>query len=269
MVFENTLRRRLEEGYLAFGAVTQIPSTALVEILGLAGFDFTMIDTEHGLYDIQTAGELIRAANGAGLSAVVRVIGNEKGVIMKALDMGAQGVVVPHISTKDDAARAVEACRYGRATGRGACPVVRAADYGLADWPTVQATSNRDAMAIMLIEDLEGTRNIEDIVSVEGVDAIYMGPFDMSVAAGYEGNWNHPEIQKALDRVLAACREREIPVMHSLLFGPEVETWTDKGVRMFLQRADSAVFGNACRAFLSSVEPVRDKKFLSTVAARE
>lgn len=261
MVRENKLRKKLTNGYLAFGAVTQIPSTALVEILGLSGFDFAMIDTEHGMYDIQTAGELIRAANGSGLDALVRVIGNDKGVIMKALDMGAQGVIVPHISNKDDAAQAVESCRYGSATGRGACPVVRAADYGLGHWPTIQKESDMNAMAIMLIEDLEGVRNIDDIISVDGVDAVYLGPFDMSVSAGYKGEWNNPEIQKALDTVLTACNERNVPVMHSLLFGTDVEMWAEKGVRLFLQRADASVFSNACKTFLESVEYIKTKKF--------
>jgi len=246
----------LDEGGVAFGATTQIPAPALVEIMGRAGFDFTMIDTEHGLYDIETAGELIRAAQGAQLTPIVRVLKNDQALISKALDLGAQGVVIPHVSTKGDAARAVEASKYGPA-GRGACPLVRAADYGLADWGQYQDEANRTTMVFLLIEDLGAAGRIEDILSVPGVDVVFPGPFDMSVAAGYRGNVHHPEIQKALDRVLAACNERGIPVMHALTGGADVEAWVNKGVRLILQSADSVVFARACRAFLESVSHLR------------
>ncbi|MGD2157128.1 MAG: aldolase/citrate lyase family protein, partial [Anaerolineales bacterium] len=172
----NRLKRILNEGGVAIGANTQIPSTALVEILGLVGFDFTMIDTEHGLFDLQFTGELIRAAQGAGLTPLVRVLNNNPGLILKALDLGAQGVVIPRISSQEDAIRAVEACKYSM--GRGACPLVRAADYGLWDWKTYQDWADGETMVILLIEDLEAAERIEEILEVQGVDAIFLGPFD-------------------------------------------------------------------------------------------
>ena len=114
MGFENKLKKKLNQGYLAFGVTTHIPAPALVEIMGKAGYDFTMIDTEHGLYDIETAGELIRTAQGVNLTPIVRVLKNNKWLISRVLDFGAQGVVIPHISTKEDAVKAVEACKYGQ-----------------------------------------------------------------------------------------------------------------------------------------------------------
>ena len=258
MAFQNKLKQILEEGYLAFGASIRIPATALVEILGRVGYDFALIDLEHGLYDIETAGELIRAAQGANLTPIVRVLKNDKELISKVLDLGAQGVVIPHISNKEDAARAVEACRYG-ATGRGACPNVRAADYSLSDWPHYQEETNKNTMVFLLIEDLEGAHNIEDILSVDGVDVVYLGPFDMSVAAGYQGNINHPEIQKALDEILSACKARGMPVMHSFC-GPDVEAWVNKGVRLITQGGDDFIFGQACRNLLESISHLRGKK---------
>ncbi len=180
-------------------------------------------------------------------------------MISKALDLGAQGVVIPHVSNKEDAARAVEACRYG-ATGRGAYPVVRAADYGLSDWLHYQEEASKNTMVFLLIEDLEGAHNIEeDILSVDSVDAVFLGPFDMSVAAGYQGNINHPEIQKALDEILSACKARGMPVMHSFC-GPDVEAWVNKGVRLIIQGADSFIFAQACRNFLESISHLRGKK---------
>ena len=260
MVFQNKLKQIVEEGYLAFGAAIHIPAPALVEILGRVGYDFAIIDTEHGLYGIETAGELIRVAQGANLTPIVRVPKNDKEMITTALDLGAQGVVIPHVSNKEDAARAVKACRYG-AAGRGACPIVRAADYGLSDWLHYQEDANKNTMVFLLIEDLEGAHNIEDILSVDGVDVVFLGPFDMSVSAGYKGNMNHPEIQKALDKILSACKARGMLVMHTFC-GPNVEAWVNKGVRLIVMDADSSIFAQACRNSLESISHLRGKKVI-------
>lgn len=255
---QNKVKKLLAEGRLVFGAGTQIAAPALVEITGLAGFDFTMIDTEHGAFDLETAGDLIRAAKAVGTTPLVRVLHNDRGLITKALDLGAQGVIVPHISTRDDAARAVAACKYGTPQGRGACPLVRANDFGLGDWQAFQERSNRETMAIMLVEDLEGVQNIDEILSVDGIDAVFLGPFDMAVGAGYGGNVNHPEIQAAVDRILSACKARNMPVMAPLTSGANVQAWVDRGVRLIMQSSDSVVFARACRSFLDSVAVLRD-----------
>ena len=251
------LKKVLDEGGIGFGATVQIPATAIVEILGRAGFDFAIIDTEHGLFDMTTAGELIRAGHGAGLSPIVRVLKNDETLIMKALDLGAEGVIVPHISTRDDAERAARACRYGSGYVRGACPLVRAADYGLSEWRAYEKESNEKTLFFALIEDLEGARNVEEIASVDGVDVVVLGAFDMSVSAGYSGNVAHPAVQEALDRMLVTCADAGIPVMHALSNGPDVDAWVKRGVRLMYQSADSAVFARACRSFLDSVGHLR------------
>ena len=250
----------IENGSIAFGATVQVQATAFVEILGHVGFDFAMIDTEHGLFGVEAAGELIRAAQGVQLTPIVRVLRNDPSLIMKALDLGAEGVIIPHISNQEQAAKAVEACRYGTGGGRGACPLVRAADYGLADWQEYQDHANTDPLVFLLIEDLEGASEIEHILDVEGIDVIHLGAFDMSVSAGYRGNVNHPEILKALDRILAVCKERHVPVMHAMLNCADLDTWISKGVRLFHQSADTIVFARACKAFLESVSHLRRPK---------
>ena len=114
-------------------------------------------------------------------------------------------------------------------------------------------------MVFLLIEDWEGAHNIEDILSLDGVDGVLLGPFDMSVAAGYQGNMNHPEIQKALDEILSACKARGMPVMHAFC-GPDVEAWVNKGVRLIGMGADSSIFAQACRNSLESISHLRGKK---------
>jgi 4-hydroxy-2-oxoheptanedioate aldolase len=265
--YPNKLKQVLEDGRVAFGAATQIPAPALVEILGLVGYDFTMIDTEHGLFDMQGAGDLVRTALGANLTPLVRVLKNDTGLIMKALDLGAQGVIVPHISNKGDAEKAVEAAKYRGV--RGACPLVRSAGFGLWEWPQVQEEADRDTFVIPIIEDLRGVENLEMILDVPGIDIVFMGPFDMSVSAGFQGNVAHPEILGAMEKILEACRKRKVPVMHTLTGGTNVDAWVERGVRLVMQSADSVVFARAQRAFLESVSHLREKKLTTPVREEE
>jgi 2-keto-3-deoxy-L-rhamnonate aldolase RhmA len=125
------------------------------------------------------------------------------------------------------------------------------------DWRRYEEQANTDPLVFLLIEDLEGARQIEQILAVDGVDVIHLGAFDMSVSAGYRGNVNHPEICQALDRILAACKERRVPVMHAVTNGADVDTWVSKGVRLIHQSADTIVFARACKAFLESVAHLR------------
>ena len=262
MPYSNRLKQVLSEDHVVFGVCVQIPSIPLIEIMGRVGYDFAVIDTEHGLYDIQTGGELIRASQGANLTPLVRVLKNDKALIMKALDLGAQGVIVPHIANKEDASEAVEACAYGP-VGRGACQLIRAADYGLSNWQSYQEEARRNILLFLIIEDLEGVSNIEEILSVSGVDGVWLGAFDMSVAAGYKGNIEHPEIRKALDRILAACKKHGIWVMHTLpseASAHDVDRWIQKGVRFVVHSSEGSIFGQACHNFLRSVSHLRSNQ---------
>ena len=259
MIFENKLKLLLQRGKLAVGAVVQLPCSPIVEILGYAGFDFVMIDTEHGLFDLETAANLVRAADGVGLTPLVRVVKNEPTLILKALDMGAKGVIIPHVNSKQDAQKAVKASKYGK-EGRGSCPLVRANQYSLGKWSEYERWANENTMVIALIETLEAVDNIEEIVSVKGIDAVFLGAFDMSVGGGFKGQVSEPTIQKALDKILEACKKRNIPVMHTTTNGPDIDSWIQKGVRLIVQGAESGVFARACVDFLNSVKHLRNKK---------
>ena len=255
---ENRVKRILESGAVALGACIHVPATAHVDIVGRAGFDFVMIDAEHGMFGMTTAGELIRVARALNVTPIIRVLQSEPEIIMKALDLGAQGVVIPHVASREDAVRAVAACRYGPDGRRGACPIVAAADYNLGDWKTFQRRANEETLVLALIEEMAGVENIEEIASVDGVDVIFLGPFDLSVSSGYEGNVEHPQIKQALDHVLEVARKHQKPTMIAAgTSGGDIGAWIEKGVRMVMQSADSLVFSRACREFLTEHEHLR------------
>jgi len=256
MPFENKLKQILQQGKVVFGVTVQISSETLVEIIGYAGFDFVFIDTEHGQIDLQSAGRLIRVADSVGMTPLVRVMKNDAAEILKALDLGAKGIIVPHISTKEDAQLAVRACKYGPG-GRGSCPLVRANRYGLDDWPQYQDAANRNTMFIALIENVAAVENIDEILTVDGIDAVFIGAFDMSVDAGCKGNVQSPKIQRCIQTIIDACNKKSIPVMHTTTNGPDIKAWVDKGVRIIVQGSDSRIFGRACAEIIKSVEQFR------------
>lgn len=258
MISKNRIKDILNKGHLAVGTVAQLPSPHMVEIMGMAGFDFVMIDTEHGAYDIETAGDLIRSAQGAGMAALVRVRENDPSTILKILDLGAEGIIVPHVQTHGDVEKALKACKYHPLGERGACPLVRANQFGLGDWPQYQRQANENTMLIALVEDRTGVENIEEIIAVEGLDALFWGGFDLSVSSGYQGDVAHPEVLKAFERVLEACQKKSIPVMHTATNGPNLEQWIKKGVQMVVQGAECGVYARACRDFLDSLSTLRN-----------
>lgn len=254
---QNKLKALLSEGRVAFGGGCHIGSGLVVDLMGKAGYDFVMIDTEHGTYDIDTAGELIRAAHGSGMTPLVRVLDNDRGLIMKALDLGAHGVIIPHVRTRSEAEAAVSAAKYHPEGSRGSCPIIAAADYTFFDWSEYQDWANKETMVIVLIEDPDGVKNIDEILSVSGIDVVMIGPFDMSVTMGLHGEATHPSVQANVDRVLAAARAKNLPAMHALLYPTDVDAWIAKGVRIFAHASDLMILAEGSGSFLRSVEHVR------------
>lgn len=257
MFRDNRLKRVLAEGRIAIGGGSHLPSTVAVEMMGLAGDDFVLIDTEHGTYDIDAAGELVRAAHGAGITPLVRVLRNDPGLIMKALDLGAHGVVIPHIRSRTEAMAAVDAAKYPPFGSRGSCPYVAAAGYSFGEWRTYQEWTNNEVTVMVLIEDEEGVKNVDEIVSVRGVDMVFLGPFDMSVGMGLKGDSGHPEVTKNLEKVTAACVKRGLPVMYAATTPEEVKTWAEKGVRLFVHGSDIQLLVQGMSSFLEEVSRYR------------
>jgi 2-keto-3-deoxy-L-rhamnonate aldolase RhmA len=159
-------------------------SPHIVEIAGQTGFDFTMLDTEHTEFDTEHMATLIRAADSFGLSPVVRIQELDQYLIMKALDRGADGVIVPRVNTAEQAQRAVAAAEFPPKGVRGMCPDVRATRYRTEDWLEYARNIEDHVAVIPLIEDDKAVQNIEEIVQVEGIKAVLFGPGDYAVSIG-------------------------------------------------------------------------------------
>jgi 4-hydroxy-2-oxoheptanedioate aldolase len=167
----------------------------------LAGFDGVFIDMEHTGFDLQLVGEMIRIADLTGMTSIVRVPDNNAKLILRVLDMGAQGIQVPHIEGLAGARRAVAAVRYPPLGARGAAGSTRAAGYGALPWQEHVRTSNEEILLIVMTEDLQGIKEIEAIAELDGVDLISLGPTDLSAALGITDP-SDPRLRQAVEELV-------------------------------------------------------------------
>ncbi|MBS0411463.1 MAG: aldolase [Proteobacteria bacterium] len=199
-----SLKARLKAGEALLGAWCMIPGALTAEALGRAGFDWVLIDMQHGCMDYETALEMIRAVDLGGATPIVRAPWNDPGIIGRLLDAGAMGVVIPMIQTAEDARRAVEACLYPPAGRRSFGPV----RVGLRDGPGYFADANDRVLVIPMIETVEALAEVDAIARTPGVDALFVGPFDLSIALGLPpgDNDGKPAFDEAIAKVSAAAR---------------------------------------------------------------
>lgn len=197
------LRTRIRSGENLLGAFVMIPSPAVVEMLGYAGFDFAIIDSEHGASSIETIEHQIRAAEAVGIPAIVRTVGMTAGEVLRVLDAGADGVVVPHVKTEAEARALVAAAHYAPRGIRGMATTARAGRHGMTTVADHLAAAAERTLVIPQIEDAEALPNVRAIAGIDGIDALFIGPADLSMSLGQPGNPGHPEVAKAIDGAVA------------------------------------------------------------------
>jgi len=198
----NKLKEKLNDKKYVIGPFLKLPSPAVVEIMGLSGFDYVIIDCEHGPLNVLVAEDMVRAAHLAGISAVIRIRENNAGMISQALDIGADAVQVPQICSKKDAEELIKAAKFYPAGERGVCRYVRAAEYSAIEKAAYFKKANRDSMAIIHIEGQEGIDNFEEIISVDGIDVVFIGPYDLSQSLGLPGQVNHPLVEEKMKQIV-------------------------------------------------------------------
>jgi len=228
------IRTKLAADSPALGVTLQLPSPEAAEIAGYAGLDFVWIDAEHGTMTLADINAMVRAADAGGLDAIVRVPDHSASFIQRVLDIGASGIIAPHIRSLDEARAIVAATKYPPEGIRGACPSVRAVGHLAPDWPTERQRAQSDVMAFGLIEDLEGVENVEAIAAESGLYGLLFGSFDLAMELGLDGDVTHPKIQAMGARVLTAARRANIEYLGLPDWGGgSIESLAGQGVRIF------------------------------------
>ena len=227
----NNLKKALKEGKTVFGPFLKFTDPAAVEVMGFAGFDFVIIDEEHGPISMQSAQNMIRAAESVNITPVIRVGSNDEALILRALDIGAQGIEIPQINKKSDAIQVVKSVKYSPQGERGVCRYVRASNYSSMDKFEYFKCANRETMIIAHIEGAEGIKNLDEILTVAGIDVIFIGPYDLSQSLGIPGEVNHPLVIEKMQEVVSKCKENNIVVG---TFADDIKTaksWVSLGVK--------------------------------------
>jgi 2-keto-3-deoxy-L-rhamnonate aldolase RhmA len=205
---ENRVKRILREGGLALGThVGGIADPQIVELIGLAGFDAAFIDMEHTAFDLHDVQLAVMVAERVGITPIVRTPGFDPAFILRLLDMGVQGIQVPHVSDAATARAAVTAVRYPPLGDRGMAAGSRAAEFGSISLVEHMAQSNREILLACMIEDMAAVERIDEIAAVEGVDLLAVGPSDLSRSLGVSGQPDHPRLVAAIDRVRDAVKK--------------------------------------------------------------
>ena len=204
----NNVKSKLADGQLVIGSFVYIPSAKLTEIVGLTGFDFVVIDMEHGPVDTETAEDMVRAADWAGVTPIIRVASNTPHLIKRALDTGALGVHAPEINDTEGAKALAASVKYSPEGDRGLAGV-RASKYGLkgslAEYTTIV---NRETMAIAHIENVKAVVNLDDLLNVDNIDVYFLGPTDLSNSLGIPGQSQDARVvdlvEESIRRIVAA-----------------------------------------------------------------
>ncbi|MGD3108859.1 HpcH/HpaI aldolase family protein [Streptomyces sp. YGL11-2] len=249
MLRRNEVRHKLAAGEEVYGLFSTVPEPAVTEMIGCAGYDFTVLDTEHTLVDPQQLENLIRAAETAGLTPFVRVPEADPGAILRALDAGAMGIVVPHVRGRADIDAAVRAARYAP-EGMRSLNGGRGPGFGRIEPAEYIRRANAETMLIALIEDAEGVEAIDDILVPGGVDLVLPGPADLSQSYGVPWQLRHPRVQQAVRGIRDACARHAVPFCAMSTTPERRAEWRADGVRAFVLGEDRDLMARALREHL-------------------
>ncbi len=246
-----SFKQRLKAGGPLVGTVVTLASTEMMEIFCRAGFDWLFLDLEHSALSIRDAQLLLQAADRT-VACLVRVPASDAVWIKKALDIGAAGIIVPQVLTAEHARQAVAACRYPP-RGVRSVGIARAHGYG-AGFADYVASANARIVTVVQIEHIDAVANIADILSVPGIDCLFVGPYDLSASMGKLGQVSDPDVQQAMSTVRQHAMRAGIPLG---IFGATVEAvqpFVDRGYTLIAVGIDTLMMTAAARGIVKSVK---------------
>ena len=242
----NRLKQLWKEGKPAVGGFLAIPSTISAETMAHTGLDWLCLDMQHGCLDYSDVLPMLSAVSTTAVTPIVRVPWNEPSIIMKVLDAGAYGVIVPMVSNRAEAERAVAACRYPPTGIRSNGPV-RAALYGGADY---QKNADKEVLCIVMIETTEGIAKMDEIISTPGVDVVYIGPSDLALSLGLAPVMDNdePKHVATVNKILETCRKHKVVAAMHTMSAKYSQRYIDQGFQMIMLVNDRMAMQNYVKA---------------------
>ncbi len=258
MFRDNALKRRLAAGKPAFGCWLFSGSTTAAEIIGLAGYDFVLIDQEHGPGDPLAAVSQLQALSASPSTVLLRVAWNDPVLVKRALDIGVEGIMVPMIETADQAKAAVAACKYPPAGERGcASSIVRGSAYGMANAEYLERV-NEEIIVLCQIESVRAVDNIPEIAAVDGVDVLFIGPNDLAASIGRTGRTDEDEPRALIERAERAIKASGVKMAAVPYGGMSWAEMFDRGYDLIPGNSDIALLRNGALADVAAHREAND-----------
>ena len=229
--------QRLRQNELLLGTMLTLPSPEVAEIIAACGYDWLFMDGEHGNLSTLDWQRMLQAVAGRS-AAIIRVAENTERDIKKVLDIGADGIIAPQVNSAEEARHVVACCKYPPRGIRGV-GLARAQGYGRNFAEYMESANDRIAVIIQA-EQIDAVNNIDDIVKVDGIDAVFIGPYDLSASMGRMGEVDHPEVVEAIDRVGRACQQNDIALGYFGTTAESVKAYIGKGYHLICAGVDAA-----------------------------
>lgn len=256
-MLDREARTRIKAGLPVLGTFVMLPSADVAEIAGRCGFDLVIIDLEHAGKDWSTLQHMVRAVEVSGAAALVRVARQDDAEILRVLELGVAGIVVPFVETAGDARRIADLVRYSPEGSRGTCRFTRAAEHGLrsSDFATLARETNESLIVLGQIESLKGVRNINEILAVEGgFDGFIIGRGDLAADLGRPGEVDHPAVMTEVDRLLGSVLGGSRAALGIVSYSAsEAAVWRQRGISLVVHSTDTAVLSDAYRRVVEAL----------------
>ena len=256
MIFQNSMKRTLKDGNVVFGPmVSEVRSPGIAVLFAQAGFDFFFIDLEHSCFSLETVSDMILAARAADIPVIVRPSNRRSAeYLSRPLDLGAAGLLIPQIRTREDVENVVQWCRYQPLGERGMGLSRQHTFFQGGDALNTMGRLNEEILIALQIEHKDAVENLPDLLSVPGIDAAFVGPADLSASFGKPGKSDDPQIQSAIRRVIEVSEANGIiPGIHTSSAG-KAKFWLAKGMKMIGFCTDIKLIQRICEA---SVQELR------------
>lgn len=246
-------RDKLSSGEYIYGTFMKTNDPMFVEAVGICDFDFVILDTEHGPVSIESQQNNIRAAESRGTVPIIRLKDKSENTIGKALDIGAAGIQVPQINTAEEAKQVVKYAKFYPYGYRGVCRFVRAADYSNMNRYDY-FESSKDILIILQLEGVDAIKNLDEILNVDGVDILFIGPYDLSQSLGIPGQVNNPIVVDAMKDIVVKAKVKGKVIGTFVDTIDDLRLWKELGLQYLSYSVDVGIFMDACKKIVADIK---------------
>lgn len=238
MKAKNILKKKLDDGEIVLGTWMVIPSPTLTDILSMSGLDFIIIDREHGPISFETAENMVRAAENASCTPLLRVSANTESEILRGLEIGSHGIVIPHVNTREEAEACISRVKYSPIGSRGVSAYTRSSGYYAVGDKERTQLANDNTIVTVIIESNEGINNIDQIAALDNIDIIYIGTYDLSQSLGCIDDLKNPKLLKAIEDTVKVIRDNGKHAGVLAQSGEDVRQWVNMGIQFIPYHVD-------------------------------